>query len=508
MNYPDHLAQLKKEAKQHGKHDAVVWLRLAWAYANSYDRVKTKAATQQAIKVAKRVNLATVWMEVGRIQQSMDASNEALHAYTKATELSKGDPEAVLALSSYYEKLNQLDESQRWLDQLSEEVKQRPTVALQQAILSRRLKEPDKAAAIMKDLCSDKKEKLPRELLINSWHEYYRTLDALEDYPAAYQALCRSKELNQEGTGKAKVKNMRDRKREGLRRIISVLEKLTPSQIEEWRVSLSSNEIRQPSFLLGHPRSGTTLLENIIDSHSLIHSSDERPTFQTEIINPILSGFRPPKDDDEASLAFLDHLDDLPPSKISRFQRIYWQQIEAHIGQSLKDITLLDKNPAITDAIPIILRIFPEAKFIFALRDPRAVVWSSFTLPMMGTSFIGSFWFDLDSAAEAYTHLINTWFAAREKLPDSQKIEIRYEDTLEDTVQQGRKAIEFLGLEWEEQQEKFYEHAQDKVVRSPTYADVAQPIYTRAKEHWRNYAEFMGDAEKRLEPVLKRLGYE
>ena len=87
---------------------------------------------------------------------------------------------------------------------------------------------------------------------------------------------------------------------------------------------------------------------------------------------------------------------------------------------------------------------------------------------MVGTSYIGSFWFDLDSAAEAYSHLINTWLSAREQLADSQKIQIRYEDTLEDSVEQGRKVIEFLGLEWEEQQEKFYEHAQDKVLRSPT----------------------------------------
>lgn len=508
MNQSAHLSQLKKQAKQHGKHDPAVWLRLAWAYANSYDRAKTQAAIQQALKTAQKSNSPAVWMEIGRIQQSMDASDDALHAYQQSARLSKGNPDAIMALSSYFEKLNKLEESQHWLDQLPEEAKQRAPVMLQQAILARRRKEPDKAAALLKKICSDENKQLPNELLITCWHEYFRTLDKLEDYPAAYQALCRSKEINQKATGAAQIKQMRAKKREGLQRIIGSLDMLNPSQIEQWRESTSTSSIRQPSFLLGHPRSGTTLLENIIDSHSLIHSSDERPTFQAEIINPILSGFQPPKDHDEACRGFLKHLDSLPSNKISRFQKIYWKQIEAHIGQSLNNITLLDKNPAITDAIPIILRIFPEAKFIFALRDPRAVVWSSFTLPMVGTTYIGSFWFDLDSAAEAYTHLINTWFSAREKLDDSQKIQIRYEDTLEDTVAQGRKAIEFLGLEWEEQQERFYEHAQDKVVRSPTYADVAQPIYTRAKDHWRNYAEFMGDAEKRLAPTLKKLGYE
>lgn len=508
MNQATQLSQLKKEAKQHGKRDPAVWLRLAWAYANSHDRLKTRAATQQALKVANHANKGAIWMEIGRIQQSIDASNDALHAYEQAVELSKGNPDAILALSTYYEKLNQLDKSQHWLEELPDEVKKHPSALLHQATLARRLKEPEKAAEILKKICNDEEQPIARELLINCWHEYFRALDKIEDYPAAYRALCRSKELNREGIGKDKLLEVRARKREGLQRIIGTLKMLSPSLIEKWRESMPANSTRQPSFLLGHPRSGTTLLENIIDSHSQIHSSDERPTFQAEVINPILSGFQPPEDDDAACQGFLDHLTTIPQSKVSRFQKIYWRQIEAHIGQSLDNITLLDKNPAITDAIPIILRIFPEAKFVFALRDPRAVVWSSFTLPMVGTSYIGSFWFDLDSAAEAYTHLINTWLHAREQLADSQKIQIRYEDTLEDSVEQGRKVIDFLGLEWEEQQEKFYEHAQDKVLRSPTYADVAQPIYTRAKEHWRNYAEFMGDAEKRLEPILKKLGYE
>ena len=57
MNPPAHLTQLKKEAKQHGKHDPAVWLRLAWAYANSHNLVKTKAATQQALKVVQSLSL-------------------------------------------------------------------------------------------------------------------------------------------------------------------------------------------------------------------------------------------------------------------------------------------------------------------------------------------------------------------------------------------------------------------------------------------------------------------
>lgn len=506
MNQSANLTKLKKEAKQHGKHDPTVWLRLAWAYARDYNRIKTRSATQEALKAAQQSSKGSVWMEIGRIQQSMDASDQALQAYQQAVKFSQGNPDAILALSSYHEKLNQLEQSEHWLAQLPEEVKTHPSALLQQATLARRLKDPNKAASILKKICTPEEQAIPRELLINCWHEYFRALDKMEDYSAAYHALCQSKELNKAGIGKDKLLEVRARKREGLQRIIGTLEQLSPALIEKWRESASAT--RQPSFLLGHPRSGTTLLENIIDSHSSIHSSDERPTFQAEVINPILSGFQPPKDDHAACLGFLEHLDTLPQNKISHFQKIYWRQIEAHIGQSLNQVTLLDKNPAITDAIPIILRIFPDAKFIFALRDPRAVVWSAFTLPMVGTSYIGSFWFDLDSAAEAYTHLLNTWLTAREKLTDSQKIQIRYEDTLEDSVEQGKKVIEFLGLTWEEQQAKFYEHAQDKVVRSPTYADVAEPIYTRAKEHWRNYAEFMGDAEKRLNPILKQLGYE
>ena len=87
-------------------------------------------------------------------------------------------------------------------------------------------------------------------------------------------------------------------------------------------------------------------------------------------------------------------------------------------------------------------------------------------------------------------------------------LEVRYEDMVEDLESVARKTLDFLGVPWDARVLGFDEHARKKVVRSPTYADVTQPVYKRAVGRWRNYQKYLEPHLEKLEPFVKAFGYE
>jgi hypothetical protein len=87
-------------------------------------------------------------------------------------------------------------------------------------------------------------------------------------------------------------------------------------------------------------------------------------------------------------------------------------------------------------------------------------------------------------------------------------LEVRYEDMVNDLESVARKTLDFLGVPWDAGVLGFDEHARQKVVRSPTYADVTQPVYKRAAGRWRHYQKYIEPGLKMLEPFIKAFGYE
>ena len=156
--------------------------------------------------------------------------------------------------------------------------------------------------------------------------------------------------------------------------------------------------------------------------------------------------------------------------------------------------------------IPAFIRIFPETKLLIALRDPRDVVLSCF-MQNIPLNQVGAAYLSLDSTAEEYTALMGVWqtLAPRMRNP---YLEVRYEDMVEDLESVARKTLDFLGVPWDARVLGFDEHARQKMVRSPTYADVTQPVYKRAMGRWRNYQKYLEPHLDKLEPFVKAFGYE
>jgi len=155
--------------------------------------------------------------------------------------------------------------------------------------------------------------------------------------------------------------------------------------------------------------------------------------------------------------------------------------------------------------IPAVVRIFSEARFLVALRDPRDVCLSCF-MQSLSPNPVSSAYLSLEGTVTQYLSVMGFW---RTLLPRLRNpfLEVRYEELVDDLEGTSRKTLEFLGIPWDERVLHFDEHARSKSLRSPSYAEVIKPVSKRAIGRWQNYRRHLEPYLERLEPILKALGY-
>lgn len=237
------------------------------------------------------------------------------------------------------------------------------------------------------------------------------------------------------------------------------------------------------AFLSGAARSGTTLLERILDAHPSVAASDEPPAFQS-IVSQLEIGESP-----------------VPVQRLDILRKRYVQNVMKALEAPCEGKVLIDKNPSRTVWLPGLLRVLPEMRVIIALRDPRDIIVSLYFQDHVRTNYL-----TLEQLAEHYCRVMDVWLAVRE-WEGLKWIETRYEDTVADLHKEGSRVTQFLGLEWHENQGRYYERNREKTVMSTNYAAVTQPIYSRSVRRWVAYEKYLAPALPILEPYCRRFGY-
>jgi hypothetical protein len=241
------------------------------------------------------------------------------------------------------------------------------------------------------------------------------------------------------------------------------------------------------AFLGGHPRSGTTLLERILDAHPEVAAADESTAF-LDVLQPEFykSG-------------------QLSSPRVNVLRQLYIKALRQDITHDTTGKMLVDKNPSPTARLPLWLRVFPELKILIALRDPRDVLLSCYFQNIPLNSANANF-LTFERLAKHYSDLMDVWLAVRE-WEDVPWLETRYEDTVLDLEKEGRRVMEFLGLQWHEDQARFHEKNAKKQLFSPTYQDVTKPVYSRSVARWRSYEKYLAPILPALEKYCRAFGY-
>jgi tetratricopeptide (TPR) repeat protein len=246
-------------------------------------------------------------------------------------------------------------------------------------------------------------------------------------------------------------------------------------------------EVPSLAFLGGHPRSGTTLLEQILGAHPNVAALDESRTF-TMVVCQLFNASP-----------------QVPPARLNVMRRQYMEAIQKEWGGDLHGKLLLDKNPSPTAKLRIWLRVFPELRVIIALRDPRDVVLSCYFLNVPLNPFNANF-LSLEQTARHYANIMDVWLAVRQ-WEGLSAVETRYEDVVADLEKEGRRVTQFLGLDWDPSQAQFHEKSSKKKMFSPTYHDASQPVYARAVARWHSYEKHLAPILPILEPYCRAFGY-
>jgi tetratricopeptide (TPR) repeat protein len=440
------------------------------------------------------------WMPIGDPLQSELAEALARQGDVKsAVELLEGlvnrhpgDRPIRLRLAGLYERTNRLDDAAALLNSVDAEsatanaqTSETLEIVHQRARLASRQRDYAAARAILERAG-------PRnDRDCAHWFDLAHACDKTDDVAAAMTALGHAHAVQA-----AEIKAAHPHWFEpDSGRLPNQTERTEACDYAKWPVLRAPDAMQSPVFVVGFPRSGTTLLEQMLDTHPRLQSMDERPFFNmlaTQLKNS--TGFEVPgdlgrldqRDCDELRKGYLTLACDKVPRR--------W------------DTRLVDKNPLNMQWLPMIHRLFPKAKIIFALRHPCDVLLSNYMQNFMASS-LGAACENLHTLSKAYVEVMEQWCYHVELFKPKVFIS-RYEELVTDPLRQTRRITEFLELEDVGTMLAFDQHAREKgFIATPSYTQVIEPINTKGLGRWLRYSDYFEPILPTLVPMLQRWGY-
>ena len=247
------------------------------------------------------------------------------------------------------------------------------------------------------------------------------------------------------------------------------------------RLDHAGDQSERPVFIVGMPRSGTSLIEQILASHRDVHGAGELGDF-TFFVNEL-----PKRLGSEERYPFC--VGELGPDTIGEFARAYMTTLDRLAPGTAR---VVDKMPKNFFHLGLIAAVFPRARFIHTTRDPMDTCLSIYRLNFAGYHGYAYDLLNLGFYYRQYEKLMDYWHT----LLGDRILHVPYEKVVDDTETWSRKILDFCGLEWDDRVLRFYET--ERVVHTSSFAQVRRPIYKTAHGQWRRY-------ERQLEPLRNAL---
>jgi len=246
-------------------------------------------------------------------------------------------------------------------------------------------------------------------------------------------------------------------------------------------------------FIVGFPRSGTTLLEHILGCHPGAVTTDEKDGFSDSVR------------DFMATPADLNRLAQAQRSILTGYRRLYWQRMRER-GLDHKNRVFIDKQPYNALKLPLVVKLFPGARIVFVVRDPRDVILSCFRqrFRMNPSNFE---LLTLEGAAKFYDASFRLFELYRIKLPLDIRL-VRQEDLVSNFDSEVHALCDFLEVPWNKTMRTFEDRARRQVGATPSASQVTKGLNRSGMAQWRHYANELAPAVPILEPWIKRFGYD
>jgi len=468
-----------------------LYFNLARAQGLRYDFPAVERSIEKALQVSQgRVEMLEQAAGICSPYKNLDM----MLGYLERASQKKGVSIAALtSLADIYLLDDRLDEAAEVVERAARMDRKDPRVLLREAVLKRKRGQINDAESRFRELMMNSAADVL--VRIRAAYDLAGILDGAGQYDDAMTALLEAKAIL-----RPKAMPLAPQLQRMQTLNTEMAKTLTAPVLDRWRAdAVKLRPPRSLALLSGHPRSGTTLLEQVLDAHSGVVSLEETALVHDEIYRPLTRDFPP-------GTGVLQMLDSAPPSLLNHARENYLRCAEMFLRQPLGNRLVLDKNPGVNIIVPVLMRVFPETKFLVALRDPRDVVMSCFMQSLTLTP-ASSAYLSLEGTVNQYASVMGFWL---EMLPrmGNQWMYVRYEQMIDDLEGVARPVLEFLGLGFEEKVLKYFEHARTKRVNSPSSADVRKPLYRTAVGRWKNYEKYLEPYMAGLERFVKEFKYE
>ncbi len=435
--------------------------------------------------IAINPDYAEAFNNLGNAHRAQENFQDSIASYQQALRIDPNYIRCFINLCEVYEKTNDLESLGELLSEDSfQTFHDEDNVKYYLALAAFRAKDIDRSLEIVTGV---KPNKIAKERLALFFNLKGRILDSVGRADDAFESFVR---MNHEELQSAPYQAVDS---DGyFRRYETQLQELKNTES-----GYSANETSQEAssgicFMVGFPRSGTTLLDTILRTHSEIAVVEEK-----DMIYQVSDALQ-----EERSIDYLESLD---AGEVENLRSVYSNTLKAYHASGENQITI-DKYPLSALEVPLINKLFPQVKFILAIRHPMDCVLSCFMQSFRANEAMVNMT-RLDRIVELYCLTMETFFSSHRRYGTSYQI-IRYEDLVADLETEVTSILSFLNLEWEESLLRYQETARNrKVIDTPSYSQVVQPIYKEATYRWHKYEKYLAKYYPQLEPWIEKLGY-
>jgi hypothetical protein len=487
--FDDSLALFDKAVRKYPQ-NLLALIDASRAFGARFEIARAEALLDRLMEIGGRN--AKILHLAGQSYRMLFRPDKAIDCFQRAAALSPSIADTHLELAVLHERRHRLDDALASIEKCLSAQPDYAEAKLMHARLLRRKGEQSTVDSLLRDLANN--EATHPLVRAQAWAEIAQNLDRHAQYDEAMASMLRCKDFL-----RPLAAPFQHESAAVIRLLTAIIESVTPGHLTHWREEAAEFPPHKVALITSFPRSGTTLLEQVLDAHPGLISSDEREAFARDIFPAMWMS-------PTTRTPTLEALNAIPTNTLALQRKRYLDYMSAALNESIDDRVHLDKNPPFTLLIPAVLRLFPEMKLLIALRDPRDVVLSCFMqyLPLNTNS---ACYLSLEDTANRYCTDMGAWQRLREVIPPCW-LEVRYEDLVADLPAQARRAVDFLELSWTPEVLDYRDRLQTKPVSSPTYEAVRKPVYITAIGRWKHYEKYFGPSLDRLQPLVKAFAYD
>ena len=423
---------------------------------------------------------------------SLGALSDAKQSHLRALELDPRNLAARISLASIATHRGEHDEARKWARGVLSEIPGFPDAVMSLAAAELATGATDSAQLMLGQLLADPRAGVAEKSRANGL--LGDVLDAEQRYSEAFDAYRACNESLR------KIHRTFSDETSVLSYTHALIDAVQVVPLERWGISATHRAAHTKSatdafghaFLIGFPRSGTTLLEVALDGHPKVVSLEEHELLTDGVLNYM----REPLDFGPLLNAKESELDALRDS--------YWQQVRM-TGVDVAGKLFIDKHPLNTLKLPLIARLFPSAKILFACRDPRDVVLSCYRRRFSMNPAMYQL-LTLKGAADFYDAVMRFAAKAQPVVGMDWKV-VHYENLVAELPQQLDEICAFLGLEPAAGLSDFAPRMQVRERATPSTAQLARGLSSAGIGHWRHYTAELEKIMPVVEPWVQRFGY-